>query len=87
MSALESGLAILNTKDQLVTGLLQPCLACYVSVAELYNKQQGIHKVYTDFSLIVMYFVRKKGHGHCTFSSRIIIIREEQVILPVKLRY
>ena len=34
-----------------------------------------------------MYFVRNKGCGHCTISSRIIIIREGQVILPTRLRY
>ena len=34
-----------------------------------------------------MHFVCKKGRGHCTFSSRVIIIREGQVILPTRLRY
>ena len=42
------------TKDQLVTGLLQPCLACHVSVAKLCNRHQGIHEVYTDFPLIAI---------------------------------
>ena len=41
-------------KDQLVTELLQPCLVCHVSVAKLFNRQQGIHMVYTDSPLIAI---------------------------------
>ena len=33
-----------------------------------------------------MHFVLKKGRGRCTFSSRIIIIRKGQVILPTRFR-
>ena len=42
-------------KDQVVTGLLQPCLACHMSGTKLYNRQQGIPRVYTDFPLINYY--------------------------------
>ena len=51
---LQSVMVFPYTKDQPVTGLLQPCLACHVSVSKLYNRQQGIYKVYTDFPLIVI---------------------------------
>ena len=49
------------TKDQLVTGLLPPCLACHVSVAKLYNRQQSTHKVYTDFPLIKTHDNESRG--------------------------
>ena len=39
-------------------------------------------QICVDRALSCMSFVRKKGHGCCIISSRIIIIREGQVVLP-----
>ena len=44
-------------------------------------------QICVDHALSSMHFVLKKGRGRCTFSSRIIIIRKGQVILPTRLRY
>ena len=44
-----------------------------------------ILQIFVDRTLSCMHFVGKKGRGRCTISSRIIIIREGQVILPTRL--
>ena len=41
-------------KDKLVIELLKPCLAYRVSVAKLFNRQQGIYMVCTDSPLIAI---------------------------------
>ena len=41
-------------------------------------------QICVDLALSCMHFVSKKGRGRCTISSRIIIIREGQIILPIK---
>ena len=44
-------------------------------------------QIYINHALSCMHCACKKGCGHCAFSSRIIIIREGQVILPTRLRH
>ena len=50
-------------------------------------KHNNFLQICIDCALSCMYFVRKKGRGCCTISSRTIIIREGQVILPTRLQY
>ena len=44
-------------------------------------------QICVNHALSCMHFVGKKGRDRCTISSKIIIIREGQVILPTRLQY
>ena len=73
---------IVTTRDYTSKCLNVPL---WIKFKHNYVLQIAIYASIAPF-LALMHFVRKKRCGRCTISSRIIIIREGQLILPTRLR-